>query len=54
MYRVNIYEDFEHGDFKLLETYYCYAHNRGEAKLIALRYAQDKYKGRNVSVMSVN
>ena len=54
MYSVNIYEDFEHGEFKLLETYYCYAHDRAEAKLIALRYAQEKYKDRKISVMNTN
>ena len=54
MYRVNIYEDYPGGEFKLLETYYCYARDRADAKLIALRYAQEKYKGRNVSVMNTN
>ena len=54
MYSLNIYEDFPHGDFKLLETYYCYAHDRAEAKLIALRYAQEKYKGRKISVVNNN
>ena len=54
MYSVNIYEDFEHGDFKLLETYYAYARDRAEAKLIALRYAEEKYKDRKISVMNTN
>ena len=54
MYSINIYEDFPHGEFKLLETYYCYAHNRAEAKLIALRYAEEKYPDRKISVMNTN
>ena len=54
MYSVNIYEEYEHGEFRLLETYYCYAHNRAEAKLIAQRYAEEKYEGRKISVMNVN
>lgn len=54
MYSVNIYEDFKDGSFKFLETYYCYAHNRAEAKLIALRYAEEKYPDRKISVMNVN
>ena len=54
MYRLNIYEDLPNGDFKLLETFYCYARDRADAKLIALRYAQEKYKGRKVSVTNTN
>lgn len=54
MYIVNIYQDFPHGDFKLLETYYAHARDREDAKLIALRYAQEKYKDRKVSVTNVN
>ena len=54
MYRVNIYEDYLNGEFKYLETYHCYARDRADAKLIALRYAQEKYKGRKVSVMNTN
>ena len=54
MYRLNIYEDFPNGDFKLLETFFCYAKDRADAKLIALRYAQEKYKGRKISVMNTN
>lgn len=54
MYRLNIYEDYPHGEFKYLEPYACYAHDREEAKRIALRYAQEKYKGRNVSVSNTN
>ncbi len=54
MYSLNIYEDFQNGDFKLLETFYCYARNRADARLIALRYAQEKYKDRKVSVTNTN
>ena len=54
MYSLNIYEDFPNGDFKLLETFYCYARDRADAKLIALRYAQEKYKDRKVSVTNNN
>ena len=54
MYRLIIYEDFPHGEFKFLETYACYAHDRAEAKLIALRYAEEKYKGKKISVMNAN
>ena len=54
MYSVNIYEDFSDGSFKLLETKYTYAENRGEAKQIVLDYAKEKYKGRNVSVTNTN
>lgn len=54
MYRVNIYEDFDNGEFKLLETYYAYAIDRADAKLKALRYAEEKYKDRKISVMNTN
>lgn len=54
MYSLNIYEDFPNGDYKLLETFYCYARDRADAKLIALRYAQEKYKGKKVSVTNIN
>ena len=54
MYRVNIYEDFEGAGFRYLETYACYAIDRADAKLKALRYAEEKYKGRKISVMNVN
>ena len=54
MYIVNIYEDFKNGEFKLLETYYAYAIDRADAKLKALRYAEEKYKDRKISVMNVN
>lgn len=54
MYSVNIYQDFPHGDFKLLETKYEYAEKREDAKEIVLEYAKNKYKDMNVSVMSVN
>ena len=54
MYSVNIYEDFENGEFKLLETYYAYAIDRADARLKALRYAEKKYKDRKISVMNVN
>ena len=54
MYRFNIYQDFPHGDFKLLETKGEYAETREDAKKIVLEYAKEKYKGMNVSVLSVN
>ena len=51
MYSVNIYEDFENGEFKLLETYYAYAIDRADAKLKALRYAEEKYKNRKIKFL---
>ena len=54
MYSLNIYEDFEDGSFKLLETYYAYAIDRKDAKLRALRYAEEKYPDRKISVMNTN
>ena len=54
MYSINIYEDFEDGSFKLLETYYAYAIDRKDAKLRALRYAEEKYPDRKISVMNTN
>lgn len=54
MYSLNIYEDFPGGEFKLLETFYTSADSRASAKEKALRYAKEKYKGRNVSVMNTN
>ena len=54
MYSINIYEDFEDGSFKLLETYYAYAIDRKDAKLKALRYAEEKYPDRKISVMNTN
>ncbi len=54
MYSINIYEDFEDGSFKLLETYYAYAIDRADAKLKALRYAEEKYPDRKISVMNTN
>lgn len=54
MYRFNVYQDFPHGDFKLLETKGEYAESREDAEKIVYEYAQKKYKGMNVSVMSVN
>ena len=54
MYRLNIYEDFEDGSFKFLEMFACYARDRADAKLIALRYAQEKYPDKKVSVMNTN
>lgn len=54
MYRVAIYQDFPHGEFKWLETKSTFADNREDAKRIVLEYAKEKYKGMNVSVMNVN
>ena len=54
MYRFNVYQDFPHGEFKLLETKGEYAESREDAEKIVYEYAQKKYKGMNVSVMSVN
>ena len=54
MYRFNVYQDFQHGEFKLLETKGEYAENREDAEKVVLEYAKKKYKGMNVSVMSVN
>ena len=54
MYRFNVYLDFPHGEFKFLETTGFFAESREEAEKIALKYAQEKYKDWDVSVMSVN
>ena len=54
MYGFNIYEDFPHGEFKKLESYYCSAENREYAYIIAFNYAKKKYPNKNVSVMSTN
>lgn len=54
MYRFNVYQDFPHGEFKLLETKGEYAESREDAKRIVLEYAKEKYKGIDVSVMNVN
>lgn len=54
MYSLNIYEIFEHGDFKLLETKYVYAENRDDAKRIVFEYATEKYKDREINVVNNN
>lgn len=54
MYRFNVYQDFPHGEFKLLETTGEYAENRKDAEKAVLEYAKKKYKDITVSVMSVN
>ena len=54
MYRFNIYEDFEHGEFKWLEAYYCSAEDRERAYVLAYRYAKEKYPSKNISVMITN
>lgn len=53
-YSVNVYQDFPHGEFKLLETKYTYAENREDAKRIVLEYAKEKYKDATISVMNTN
>ena len=54
MYGFNVYEDFEHGEFKKLTSYYCSAEDREHAYLIALKWAKEKYPNKNVSVMGTN
>ena len=54
MHRVNIYQDFPHGEFKYLETRAVWAEDREDAKRIVLEYAKRKYEGMNVRVMNVN
>ena len=54
MYRLEIYEDFPSGGFKWLDVYYCYAVDRADAKLKALRWAQEKYPDKKISVMNAN
>lgn len=54
MYRLNIYENYPDGSFKLLESFSTFAEDREDAKRIALEYAIEKYPGKNVDVMNVN
>lgn len=57
-YYFNVYERFEHGDFKLLTVCGFWGvrgkEGREAAKKEALVWAKEKYPDRNVDVMSTN
>lgn len=43
MYRYYIYLNFNSGEFRLLETWQCWADNRQDGKEKATKYAYEKY-----------
>ena len=53
-YGVNIYQDFPHGEFKLIDKKWVYAENREEAKKKVLEIAKEQYKDMDISVTNAN